>query len=166
MLVRDITEEDCEGLLMLNQQIDQETRYMMYEPGERKTTAVQQLEMIRSFMNMNNSNIFVAEEEGILRGHLTVIGGNPRRIQHRAHLVIGILDGFTGKGIGRLLFEKMEAWRMNTPLTRLELTVMAHNERAISLYTKLGFQMEGTKKQSIFVDNAYVDEYSMAKILE
>jgi Acetyltransferases, including N-acetylases of ribosomal proteins len=48
-------------------------------------------------------------------------------------------------------------------LTRLELTVMVHNERAIALYKKMGFEIEGTKKRSMRIDGQYVDEYYMAK---
>ena len=43
---------------------------------------------------------------------------------------------------------------------------MVHNERAIRLYKKMGFEIEGTKKHSLFVNGQYVDEYYMAKILQ
>jgi RimJ/RimL family protein N-acetyltransferase len=34
-----------------------------------------------------------------------------------------------------------------------------------SLYQKMGFQVEGIKKDSLLVDGVYVDEYYMGKIL-
>jgi RimJ/RimL family protein N-acetyltransferase len=40
---------------------------------------------------------------------------------------------------------------------------MVHNERAIALYKKMGFEIEGTKKRSMRIDGQYVDEYYMAK---
>lgn len=46
------------------------------------------------------------------------------------------------------------------------LTVMTHNSRAIALYKKMGFTIEGLKKHSMKVDGRYVDEYLMAKIYE
>jgi len=48
---------------------------------------------------------------------------------------------------------------------RLELTVMVHNERAIRLYKKMGFEIEGTKKHSLLISGSYVDEYHMAKLI-
>jgi RimJ/RimL family protein N-acetyltransferase len=42
---------------------------------------------------------------------------------------------------------------------------MAHNERAIRLYKKMGFEIEGTKKHSLLISGSYVDEYYMAKLI-
>lgn len=43
--------------------------------------------------------------------------------------------------------------------------MLAHNHRAIALYSKVGFRFEGTKRDSLLVDGLYVDEYYMAKLL-
>ena len=48
----------------------------------------------------------------------------------------------------------------------LELGLMAHNERALRLYTSLGYQPEGRKRDVFLVDGVYVDELMMGKILE
>jgi len=42
---------------------------------------------------------------------------------------------------------------------------MTHNQAGVALYKKYGFEIEGTKKSSVFVNGVYVDEYYMAKIL-
>jgi RimJ/RimL family protein N-acetyltransferase len=46
---------------------------------------------------------------------------------------------------------------------RLELLVYANNPRAIKVYEKVGFVHEGTRRENVFIDGAYVDEliYSM-----
>jgi RimJ/RimL family protein N-acetyltransferase len=43
---------------------------------------------------------------------------------------------------------------------------MAHNEAAIALYQKMGFMVEGTKRDSMRVNGQYVDELYMAKLIE
>ncbi|MNE70594.1 putative acetyltransferase YhhY [compost metagenome] len=78
--------------------------------------------------------------------------------------MIGILKDFTGKGIGSELFNAMEQWRLSTNIMRVELTVMTNNEFGIKLYKKMGFEIEGIKKNSMIVDDGFVDEYYMAKI--
>ncbi|GGA41823.1 GNAT family N-acetyltransferase [Paenibacillus yonginensis] len=92
-------------------------------------------------------------------------GSEPRRIRHTLYLVVGILQSYSGQGIGTRLFAEMEKWAADHDIHRLELTVMAHNERALALYRKAGFEVEGTKKDSIYVDGQYVDEFYMAKLI-
>lgn len=42
---------------------------------------------------------------------------------------------------------------------------MANNERAQKLYAAAGYIVEGTKRDSLFIDEAYVDEIIMAKFI-
>jgi RimJ/RimL family protein N-acetyltransferase len=109
--------------------------------------------------------IFVVEHESQLTGFLAAFGGGYQRDRHSAYIVVGILQGYTGQGIGKLLFKALDEWALAHKLHRLELTVMSHNERALHLYQKMGFVIEGTKKDSLCVNGAYVDEYYMTKIL-
>jgi len=46
------------------------------------------------------------------------------------------------------------------------LTVVCENDIAKHLYEKNGFEIEGIKKKSMYIDKKYVDEYYMAKIFE
>ncbi len=79
--------------------------------------------------------------------------------------MVGILEAFTSRGIGTALFEALDAWAREHHIHRLELSVMVHNARGVGLYQKMGFQIEGIKKDSLLVDGVYVDEYYMGKIL-
>jgi RimJ/RimL family protein N-acetyltransferase len=42
---------------------------------------------------------------------------------------------------------------------------MTHNERAVRLYRKMGFIIEGTTREDLYVDGHYVDQYLMGKLL-
>lgn len=42
---------------------------------------------------------------------------------------------------------------------------MVHNYAALALYRKMGFQQEGIKRDSLWVEQRYVDEYLMSKLL-
>jgi len=42
---------------------------------------------------------------------------------------------------------------------------MAHNHRAIGLYERMGFSLEGRRKQCLIVDGQFTDELTMAAIL-
>ncbi|HZG86842.1 GNAT family N-acetyltransferase [Paenibacillus sp.] len=164
MRVRTVTEQDAEAFVRLLNQIDGESDFMLYEPGERSVTAEQQREKIAALGE--RSTILVAELEGALTGYVMADGGFANRNKHCAYLVVGVLQACSGRGVGTRLFEELERWAVDRRLTRLELTVMRHNERAIALYRKMGFDIEGVKRRSLFVNGEYVDEYYMGKLLE
>ena len=164
MLVRPIREEDSQAYLDLCHALDRETRFMMLEPGERTTTLEEQRQRIRALQP--GQLILVAEEDQRLVGYLGTFSGTFRRNRHSAYIVVGIAQAFTGRGIGRKLFIKMEEWARQQEIHRLELTVMIHNERAVRLYQGLGFAVEGVKKDALKCDGRYVDEFHMAKILD
>ena len=42
---------------------------------------------------------------------------------------------------------------------------MAHNQRASGLYERMGFTVEGRRRECLLVDGTLVDELYMAKLL-
>lgn len=165
MRIRRIRGEDAEAFLHLQRQLDEETSFMMLEPGERTESAEATAQRICDVVARENHTILLAEVEDHLVGFIEAVGGRWRRNRHSVYLVVGILEAYTGKGIGTRLFEEVEAWAAEKGLHRLELTVMTRNERALALYRKRGFEIEGVKKDSLWVDGEFVDEYYIAKRL-
>lgn len=165
-VIREIEIEDASSFLQLSKQLDEETKFMLYEPGERKTTAEQQEKMIHRFIENEYATIFVAVEDERIVGFILVNGNNIQRKRHVATIVIGILQEYNGRGIGTRLFKEVEKWAKLHDVWRLELTVMAHNTRAQALYKKAGFEKEGVKKAALIIDGKGIDEYEMAKLLK
>jgi RimJ/RimL family protein N-acetyltransferase len=163
--VREITISDAQDFMELIQQVENNSEYMLFEPGERQISKEKQFKMIEAFTEKDNSTIFVAEEENKLVGYLIVNGGSSKRTLHSAYLVVGILKSYRGKGVGTKLFQELEAWALAHQIHRLELTVVSQNKAGLALYKKMGFEVEGTKKDSLFIAGEYVDEYYMAKLL-
>jgi len=148
MNIRVIRESDSEQFLLLGKSLDEETQFMMLEPGERTLTIEEQAQRIKSILSQDNQIIFVVEHENRLVGFLGAYGGSFHRNRHCAYIVIGIMQDYGGQGIGKQLFETLEKWAIDHELHRLELTVMRHNERAIHLYQKMGYKLEGVKQDS------------------
>lgn len=165
-MIREANSLDAESLLKLIKQVEKESPYMLYEAGERKTTLESQREMLESFEQKENATIFVAEENSNLMGYLIVIGGSSNRQRHSAYLVVGIQVSHRGKGIGTELFDKMENWAISKGISRLELTTVVDNDAGVGLYKKVGFEIEGVKRDSLRIDGNYVDEYYMGKLLD
>ncbi|WP_347319904.1 GNAT family N-acetyltransferase [Rossellomorea sp. RS05] len=107
-----------------------------------------------------------AEASGEFVGYIMIMAESTRKTSHRAYMVIGIRKDWRGKGLGKSLIREGIEWAKERSLTRLELTVVTDNEPAIALYRKMGFEIEGTKRQSLYIDGQYHDEYYMAQLLE
>ncbi len=73
--VRQIRRAEAAAYLDLCPRFDGETTFMMYEPGERRTTPAEQEAAIDAILPAQNQMIFVAEADGRLVGHLQVYGG-------------------------------------------------------------------------------------------
>jgi RimJ/RimL family protein N-acetyltransferase len=166
MIIRKIREDDSKQFLNLCKQLDAETQFLMLEPGERNITLEEQRTQINILLKQANQTIVVVEQDNLLVGYLAVSGGTFKRNRHSAYLVIGILQAFTGQGIGAQLFQTLEEWTQQQYIHRLELTVMIHNTAGIALYKNQGFAIEGTKRHSLLINGQYIDEFYMSKLLD
>ncbi len=164
MNMRQAKPEDSKLFLELLKQLDQETEFMMMEPGERISTAEDMEQYVLSMVKSNSFLLLLFDGQEVA-GFLSAKRGAANRMKHSAYIVCGVLKNFRGKGYGTSLFRELLAWAPENGITRLELTVMCHNEKAVHLYQNMGFEIEGKLVHSMIVNGAYVDEYAMAKIL-
>lgn len=104
---------------------------------------------------------FVALDDGIVVGSIdiTTVAGDAR--SHVGVVGIAILPGYRERGLGTRLLEQAvdAAWAFG--LTRLELCVRADNLRAIALYQRFGFQIEGTRRGANRIRGEYFDAHLM-----
>jgi RimJ/RimL family protein N-acetyltransferase len=156
---------DAAALLALKQDLDRETSFMLIEPGERTDTAADVAAELAQLAGAANSVLIVAETAGGLAGYVQGAGGRFRRSRRTVHIVIGVRAAATRQGVGSGLLGELESWARANGLHRLELTVMAYNQRASGLYERMGFTVEGRRRECLLVDGTLVDELYMAKLL-
>jgi RimJ/RimL family protein N-acetyltransferase len=163
--VRQIKAEDAEKYMKLYSKLDEETNFRLYEPGERNISLNEQAAEIESMINDGNSAIIVAEDGEEPVGYLSAFSRSQNRVRHIVTIGIAILQSHVGMGIGTMLFKEMEVWAKEHNKHRLELTVMENNPSAYALYRKMGFEVEGTKKDSLFIDGKYINDIYMSKLI-
>jgi RimJ/RimL family protein N-acetyltransferase len=156
---------DAAALLELKHQLDRETAFMMYEPDERDSPVRDLAAELARLGRSANSVILLAELADQLIGYVQLTGGSLRRSRATAYLVIGVLAHAAGRGTGTELLRQAKAWAAARGLHRLELTVMAHNTRAIRLYERMGFSVEGRRSECLLIDGRFIDELTMALLL-
>lgn len=165
MIIRDVELKDSGKIIDLLKVLDTETEFMLYEPDERNYDLENQKQIIEGFITSPSKTMLVSENSRDITGFIVGIGGSTQRTKHNLYIVIGIKQNFTGQNLGATFFEILEKWAKKHNFSRLELTVMTHNQRAIKLYKSIGFLQEGVKHNSIKLKNGFVDEICMYKLI-
>ena len=106
----------------------------------------------------------VAQKDGKIVGHALLDPMRLAAISHVFRLTIMVHPGFQSQGVGEALMRNLMDWATRTPqVGKIELLVRATNERAMRLYTKLGFVVEGRfRKRLRLPDGEFVDDVAMA----
>ena len=164
MEIRQIQIGDAENLLNLMNKVEAETTFLLYEKDERNRTIEQQRKNIQEQLE-KGSLTFVLEGNKQLVGYVFGNIFTANRKKHCMNLAIAILQEYTGKGYGTKLMNTIEEYAINNGITRLELEVAKTNKVAISLYQKIGFEVEGIKRNAFLVNGKYEDDLLMAKII-
>ena len=87
-------------------------------------------------------------------------------MRHCGVLGMGLLPEYRGRGLGRpLMTRSLDAARA-FGLARVELTVRVDNQRALELYRKLGFEVEGRNRRAMLVDGRFEDILTMALLFD
>lgn len=100
-----------------------------------------------------------------------VIGGaglHPELALRRRHamtLGIWVAPPAQGQGVGKALMAALLDYADNwAQVLRIELSVYCDNERAIRLYRRYGFEIEGTLRAYALRNGRYVDVHTMARL--
>ena len=166
--IRPVSPNETDAFYNMLCRLDRETKFMMYEPGEReKNTSGKELLWANITAAAEGGDLLLAAEDskGKLVGFIWAERGKQNRIRHTAYIVTGILEAYRGQGIGTEFFSRLDCWARENDFVRLELTVECNNVSAKHLYEKSGFFVEGVRQKSMKVDGEFVDEYYMAKVI-
>jgi RimJ/RimL family protein N-acetyltransferase len=160
--VRRAQKSDGPALIELRRLLFRETSNMLWEPDEFIQTAEDESNRISRLNGRANGLVLLAEDSGVPVGTLTAAGGEVRRLRHSAILALGVAKSHWSQGVASAMIGEAKTWAQSAGLHRLELTVHTSNLRALGVYLRAGFEVEGIRRHSLLVDGVYVDEYLMS----
>lgn len=112
----------------------------------------------------SDRHMLVACSNDLPIGNIGLMPSQNPRTRHSGHIGMGVHDDYAGQGVGQKMMEAALDLADNwLNLRRLELTVYVDNDRAIRLYERTGFVVEGRFRDYAFRDGDYVDALSMAR---
>jgi putative acetyltransferase len=109
-------------------------------------------------------HLFVADINGKTVGFIRLEVGIGRE-SHMGSLTMAVHDMYQGQSIGKMLLltviDLADNW-LN--LQRLEVDAYTDNDRAINLYKRFDFEIEGKKRCSAFRNGAFIDSYVLGRL--
>ena len=131
---------DGEAVFVNFNETHAETDYLLSYPDENSFDAQQEAEFLKEKTESPNEIEIVTVVDGVVAGTAGIEAvGAKYKLKHRAELGIAILKEYWGLGIGKALMEACIECAKEAGYTQLELNAVAENERAVTLYKKMGF---------------------------
>lgn len=167
VILREGNGEDARRVIEYIQRVAWESDNLSFGEGEFNTTIEEEARFIESCKKLDNSLFLIAEHRGKIIGCLTFSGGNRPRIEHYGEFGVSTLKQYWGQGLGNILIKYLIDWaRENGIIRKINLKVKSDNIRAISIYEKLGFIMEGTISRFFYHKGRFYDVYVMGLEIE
>lgn len=164
-LIREANIEDAENVIEYIKIVSDETDFLISDSSERNFTVRKEKEFLQNIQSSILEKIFLFEIENKIVGMCSIEGINKIRIKHRVDLAITVLKNYWGNKIGEKLIDYAIEYCKSNCIKKIELTVRIDNERALKLYKKFGFEIEGEIKNFIYLNGNYYNCYYMGLLL-
>jgi RimJ/RimL family protein N-acetyltransferase len=159
--------EDAPLLAPFYERIGKETVFTLRHPGETPAPEAEVAARWEKAAQDPDTLYLGAFDARALVAHLFFNRPLPHHpwVKHVGFFAMMVLQDYWGRGLGRRLLEIMFEHASEKGVTRIEATVRSKNERAIKLYERHGFAIEGLRRSSALIDGQYHDELFIAKLL-
>ena len=154
-------------ILMLMGKIADETDALPFTSRDIGININSMKNYIQSLNKEPNSIYLVAYIGSRPIGFAYLEGGKRERTYHTTTLGIGVLEGFAHQGLGSKMMEAiLDFARTSENIAKIDLQVRKDNTRAIRLYKKFGFEVEGVHKRALFIQGEFFDYINMGKSID
>ncbi|MED1091092.1 GNAT family N-acetyltransferase [Bacillus paramycoides] len=165
--IRSAAETDADQLSKLRVQIDGETENMDREGGEGFIDMVGFQQIIKTDTEKPRNLFLIVEVHNRIVGFSRCEGSDLKRLSHKVEFGVCILKEFWGYGIGKNLLLQSINWADENEMKKISLQVLETNKKAIQLYKKVGFEVEGVlKNDKRLSDGNYYNTVVMGRLTD
>lgn len=158
---------DAKSLSELRIQIDGETENLDREPGETFIDEIGFQQLIQTDSDKPRNLFLVAVVDDLIVGFSRCEGLTLKRFAHKVEFGVCVLQDYWGYGIGKNLLAESIAWSDANGILKITLSVLETNDKAIKLYQKLGFKIEGIlKNDKILSDGKFYNTIMMGRFAD
>jgi RimJ/RimL family protein N-acetyltransferase len=165
--IREAQTTDAQAVIDYLDAVVGETDFLTFGPGEFGYTVDAEVSYIEKMRAADNCLMLVAIVDGRIVGICGFNGAPRSRVHHQGEMGITVLRRYWGLGIGTRLIESLIAWaKAGGVVRKINLRTREDNRRAIALYKRLGFVVQGTLTREFLVDGQFYSSMAMGLELD
>jgi RimJ/RimL family protein N-acetyltransferase len=166
LIIREALPQDAPRVIAFAEATSRESDFLSFGPGEFGYTDAQERVFIRDCEASNLRLFLLGEIDDELVSVLTFSAGDRPRNRHSGEFGVSVRKAAWGRSIGSLMIDSLISWaRSGGVITKLNLRVRTDHTRAIDLYTRKGFTVEGTITRAVRINGQYFDQSWMGLML-
>ncbi|OGG58298.1 hypothetical protein A2853_00015 [Candidatus Kaiserbacteria bacterium RIFCSPHIGHO2_01_FULL_55_17] len=154
---------DFGALRVLQRDVVREAKHLVPTGSEKKEPFL--FSLAKAVLHRRRVHTLLALDGDEAVGYVTIVFGKFRKVGETAYIVVGVRASHQGKGVGTALLTHAEEFARARDMHRMELEVFERNEGAIRLYEKLGYILEGRRREAVRTESGYSDIIWMGKLL-
>lgn len=165
-LLRPPFPSDAEGMLQTLRALSEQTNFLLRVPDECTETVSEEAEYLTQMLESRDKAMILAIVSGEIAGWARVLRHTRAKTRHRCDIGLAIKKEYWHLGIGGKLMDLMVDLARHMGCMIMELECIAGNQRAIRLYERYGFVVNGRRINGLRQpDGSFADEILMQKTL-
>jgi RimJ/RimL family protein N-acetyltransferase len=166
VILRPAVPEDAAAIIRTIKSASQERSFILMEQyGKDLDSEKEYIRLIDCEKCLLLVAVAGSEVVGSLAAFQADEGDNPRTA-HILKIGLHLAEAFRGLGIGSQMLGYVDAWARERRFKKLEASIFTTNKRSLHVFSRAGFQEEGTRRKRFWLGNEYFDEVLMGKVLE
>lgn len=167
LVIREAEESDAAAIIAFIKAVGDETDYLTFSGDQFNLTIAEECEIIKTHRQASNRIFVIGLLDDLIVGQLNVVASPKPRLQHIGEFGISTRKTHWGKGVATAILQYMLDWAHTNPVIRkINLKANANNTKAIALYQRMGFALEGRHPRDFFIHGAFQDSISMGMLID
>ena len=160
--IRNPKKEEAQAIIDYLYQVSGESDNLTFGQGEFEISVEKEMEFIEKSNSDPNQLFLIAEFDDAIIAMMTFKARERLRMKHYGEFGITVRKSYWGKGIGERLLKQLIDWaKAHEEIYKINLEVREDNAKAIQLYEKAGFKIEGKISRYMQIDNNFYAAFVM-----